>query len=712
MYRGPVVSVLAAMVATSMAVKPPHIVFIVSDDLGYNDVSFHGSTQIPTPRLDALAHSGVILSHYFVQPVCSPTRATFATGRHVIHTGVYDPMNGGSGVLSRNFSLWSNGFKALGYSTHAVGKWHIGMSSWRFTPLERGFDTYYGYLGGGENYWTHVDGPAIELFDGKNPVTNASCTSYGSNINTCPVQYYSADLFTERACDIITTVAAQGDPLFLYLAYQSVHSPDQAPQYLIDKFNGTIANAHRQTFAGMVAALDLGVGQVVDTLTSAGIFDDTLLVFSTDNGGPADGFNSNMACNWPLRGMKRTLFEGGVRGVGFVRGVGIQSPGRVANGYVHAADWFHTLLRVGLFGANGSAPAGGSAAAIRGLLPASEPPFEQGDGMDVWDYLRGAAPQSPRTEVLHEAHPQGSTEGNGAALRVGDLKVVIKTGSSWSRGSGIGTNDGWYGGPQSSDNVSGSYCINPADVPHLSVTCGPPPKDLVDGFPCEKNNSLPCLFNVTADPCEQVDLSAALPDQLAAILARLAVYQQAAVPTNVTANPDGGKCPYVAEVNGVKAWVPCENNGSRPLPPGPPGPGPSPPPGPAPGPPPPDAFELEHGGQCLTDSLSLSSCTNIDNGGSKIWYNRPDGNVKNALMADKSCLKVFENEAEQGGCSSWTELHLGVCRQDNNSMSLVGDEIVSNMCPGKCAAASTNGNLRLSDCSGSGVTGWSVGSPL
>eukprot|EP00037_Helgoeca_nana_P029573 m.354548 g.354548 ORF g.354548 m.354548 type:complete len:293 (+) comp28002_c0_seq24:18-896(+) len=214
---------MAVATADSDGAKLPSIVFIVSDDLGYNDVSFHGSTQIPTPNLDGLAHSGAILSHYFVQPVCSPTRATFATGRHVIHTGVYDPMNGGSGDLSLNFSLWSNGFQKLGYSTHAIGKWHIGMSSWRFTPLERGFGTYYGYLGGGEDYWTHVDGGAIELFDGRDPVTNASCAeTKGGNINSCPIRYYSADLFTERAVRVINDAATEEAPFFLYLAYQSV----------------------------------------------------------------------------------------------------------------------------------------------------------------------------------------------------------------------------------------------------------------------------------------------------------------------------------------------------------------------------------------------------------------------------------------------------------------------------------------------------------
>eukprot|EP00040_Diaphanoeca_grandis_P017190 m.89338 g.89338 ORF g.89338 m.89338 type:complete len:724 (-) comp26286_c1_seq1:235-2406(-) len=689
-------------VQTSTQNSRPHIMFIVSDDLGYNDVSFHGSSQIPTPNLDALAHGGVILGQYYVQPVCSPTRATFMTGRHVIHTGVYDPMNGGSGDLSLNFSLWSDGFQKAGYATHAIGKWHLGMSSWRFCPLERGFDSYYGYLGGGEDYWTHVDGGGVDLFDGKTAVTNSSC----DDGNACSAEkFYSANLFTSRAIRVIEEVGATSKPMFMYLAYQSVHSPDEAPQHLIDGFNASIPNLHRRTFAGMVAALDLGVGAVVNSLKAEGLFDNTLLIFTTDNGGPADNFNSNMACNYPLRGMKRTLFQGGVRGVGLIHGVGITTPGKIADGYVHASDWFHTLLRVAIFGVSDNNVTN-SSASIRTLFPSTEPPFQEGDGVDVWEYLSGAMESSPRVYVLHEAHADNSTDGNGNALTVGDLKIVIRSGSQWSTGSAIGSNDGWYGGPGSSDNQSGSYCVQDGDLPKLFVQCPPPPADIKKGFACENDKTTPCLFNITADPCEHVDISLSNPAALDMMKEKLAIYRATSVEsTTAHPNPDGNNCPYITVVNNVRVWMPCLNNGSHP------NPAPSPPPKPTP-PPPKDAFSMVNSGLCLNaGTLHMGVCDTT----STVWYTGDDGNVTNAIKAEGQCLKILEapptmHEASVQDCQSWKMLHLGVCRQDQNSISFVNGVLSSNLCAHACVGlASDTHGVQLSSCANVNAQGWTEG---
>ena len=190
-------------------------------------------------------------------------------------------------------------------------------------------------------------------------------------------------------------------------------------------------------------------------------------------GGPADGFNGNMACNWPLRGMKRTLFEGGVRGVGLVSGAGLAKKGRgvVLDGFFHAADWMPTILAAATAALPGTAWRDVATAAPR------EPPFLPGDGVDLWPYLSGARGNSSRSEILHEAHAQGSTDGNGNALRVGDWKIVIRSGGQWSTGSHFGSNDGWYGGPNSTDGETGAYGLRVGNSDEdWFVKCPPPPQ--------------------------------------------------------------------------------------------------------------------------------------------------------------------------------------------------------------------------------------------
>lgn len=197
------------------------------------------------------------------------------TGRHVIHTGVYDPMNGGSGDLSLNFTLLPQHLQALGYTCHMVGKvrspavpfhnyvglqtnlmlaqWHLGMSSWRFTPLQRGFETYFGYLGGGEDYWIHGTDTQLDFWNGTAPDFSHTCWQK----NDCPHEFYSTNVFAERAVAVIEAAAKQPKPFFLYLAWQAVHSGGhlqlQAPQDYIDSFNDTapaVLNNKRRELAG------------------------------------------------------------------------------------------------------------------------------------------------------------------------------------------------------------------------------------------------------------------------------------------------------------------------------------------------------------------------------------------------------------------------------------------------------------------------------
>jgi arylsulfatase A-like enzyme len=480
-------------------VTKPNILFILADDLGWNDVSFHGNSQISTPNIDAIGANGAYLNNYYVQPVCSPTRATLLTGRSVIRTGVYDPnLSGNAADLSLNFTLLPQFLKQVGYDTHMVGKWHLGESSFKFTPLKRGFDTYnIGYLGGAEDYFLHGNQNILDFWNGTNYTYEYSCELK----DKCPLEKYSSKIFTDAAIKVLEKYKkndkhpenTQANPFFLYLPMQSVHSPLKAPQAYIDSFNSTVSNPKRRIFAAMVKLLDESVGEVTNALSNFGLLEETIVIFSTDNGGPADFFNSNMACNWPLRGMKRTLFEGGVRGVGAIRGPGINHKGAWLNGLVHVADFLPSLLAHVSSNGNLKEQFGID------LLP--------GDGINVWDYLSGANQTSPRTYLLHEAHPKGSRDGNGAALRVGDYKIVLRSGSSWSVGSKINTNDGWYGGEGSSDpNIEGAYSLpTGSKTQPYTVKCPPPPPDLKKGFACEQGGlgvqtiEFACLFDVKND---------------------------------------------------------------------------------------------------------------------------------------------------------------------------------------------------------------------
>lgn len=392
------------------------------------------------------------------------------------------------------------------------------------------------------------------------------------------------------------------------------------------------------------------------------------------------------------------------------------------------ADWFHSLLRLALQGVAASEAGSGCAAdftkPVFALLQDDEPPFQLGDGMDVWDYLRGAVPTSPRLEMVHEAHPQtsaGKGDGNGEALRVGDMKIVIRSGGQWN------AHDGWYGGPGGTDfNTTGSYCYNASNhdaVPPDSVSrvgratfpptvvCPPPPASFTKGFACEADKTSPCLFNVSADPCEHVDLSqdAQYKAVLSTLMARLQEYRDTAViSTAAHPNPDGRSCPYIARALAadgapMQAWMPCNNDGSLPLPPW----GPTPTPTPAPG----SGAALKHlaTAQCLGAELTMVAC---DGAASRVWHTGKSGALE---VSTTQLLKVLEQKSTSGSCATWTTLHLGPKRDSDaaNSFTLASIDgeattVKSGECSGQCLGL--NGTTAaLAECDGgAGTDGWSL----
>jgi arylsulfatase A-like enzyme len=286
--------------------KKPNILVIVGDDMGYADVGVQGCKDIPTPHLDALAKSGVrFTSGYVSGPYCSPTRAGMLTGRYQQRFGhEFNPAAGPNQGLPVTETTIADRMKAAEYRTALVGKWHLGSSADR-VPQKRGFDEFFGFLGGAHDYFK-----SMGVLRGSEPAGEKA---------------YLTDAFSREAVEFIDRNKAQ--PFFLYLAFNAVHTPMQADDPRLKKFAG-ITNPTRRTYAAMMSAMDDGIGQVVGKLNEAKLTDNTLIFFISDNGGPTmKGTTINGSINTPLRGSKRTTLEGGVRVPFF-----ISFPGRIPAG--------------------------------------------------------------------------------------------------------------------------------------------------------------------------------------------------------------------------------------------------------------------------------------------------------------------------------------------------------------------------------------------
>ena len=294
------------LAGTALANAPkPNIVLILADDLGYADVGFNGCTDIPTPSLDALAASGVRFDQGYVSAsVCGPSRAGLLTGRYQQRFGCGEnppeegwpdnPRCPDAGVpLSEQ--LISELLKPVGYQTGHVGKWHMGMAK-QLRPNQRGFDYYYGFLNGAHSYvkaekeWQ--SSPAFW------PIFR----------NNEPLDYegYLTDTFTDESVGFVER--NKDEPFFLYLSYNAVHAPWQAPENVARRVEH-VENLKRRTYAGMLVSMDDGIGRVIQALKDNGVYENTLVVFLSDNGAP----KGSAASSAPLRGNKGDTYEGGTR---------------------------------------------------------------------------------------------------------------------------------------------------------------------------------------------------------------------------------------------------------------------------------------------------------------------------------------------------------------------------------------------------------------
>lgn len=288
--------------------KQPNIVLLFADDAGYADFGFHGSNIMKTPHLDKLAKEGITFNQAYVSdPTCGPSRAGLMTGKYQQRFGFEE--NNVPGYMSKNSGADGNDMgipldevtmgdylKKQGYATAYYGKWHVGGAD-RFHPLKRGFDEFYGFRGGARSYFAYSKAPASHL--------DLMERNFGEMIEP---PAYLTDVLADEANDFIERQVKQNKPFFAFVAFNAVHTPMEATPEDLAQFPELTGK--RKTVAAMTLALDRASGKILDKLASLGVADNTIVVFTNDNGGPSD---RNASDNAPLSGTKSNHLEGGIR---------------------------------------------------------------------------------------------------------------------------------------------------------------------------------------------------------------------------------------------------------------------------------------------------------------------------------------------------------------------------------------------------------------
>ena len=373
---------------TTAAETRPNIVFILADDLGWHDVGFNGRKEWKTASLDKLASQGTVFKRWYVGAVvCAPSRAVLMTGKYTIHNGV----TANNADLPADQTTIAQELKKQGYRTALFGKWHAGRArkGKQSHPLDEGFDEFIGYHDA-IHAWEHFP---KDLWFGRErkPVTNV---------------FYSATFMADRAIEFLQKQKDQ--PFFLYLPFIEPHLHIEAPAQDVAKFKGKFPEADpnkplNATYAAMIYRLDLEIGRVMKALDELGLAKSTLVVFTSDHGATFEVRNQGTAAfhdsNYPFRGQKRTLWEGGVRVPAIVRWPGKVPSGKTSSEIIHNIDVFPTLL----------AAAGGT--------PASNLKLDGQNMLSVW----AGKEKAPERTLFWEWRSEGNTQL--AAMR-GDLKLV------------------------------------------------------------------------------------------------------------------------------------------------------------------------------------------------------------------------------------------------------------------------------------------------
>jgi arylsulfatase A-like enzyme len=362
---------------------PPNVVFIMADDLGYADVSCYGRPDISTPNIDSVAAKGVrFLQAYANSAVCSATRTALITGRYQyrLPIGLEEPLAGRDVGLPPGHPTLPSLLKKAGYGTTLVGKWHLGVLP-KFGPLQSGYDHFYGFRGGAVDYYTHAAGND-DLWDDDVQVHQMG---------------YLTDMIGNRAVEVVNGYAKSGRPFLMSLHFNAPHWPWEAPgdQAESERLRGKSLNdfdgGTQKTYQHMIQEMDLQIGRVLETLNANGLAENTIVIFTSDNGG------ERFADTWPFTGRKTELLEGGLRIPAIISWPARIPQGRTTDQVAITMDWLPTLL------------------AATGV--SSNPAFPP-DGMNLLSMLaQNAAPVERKLFWRYKANAQ-------RAARDGDYKYL------------------------------------------------------------------------------------------------------------------------------------------------------------------------------------------------------------------------------------------------------------------------------------------------
>jgi arylsulfatase A-like enzyme len=380
----------------------PNVLFVLADDLGWGDVSCHESL-IRTPNVDRLMSQGIELGQHYVQPMCTPTRASLLTGRYPSRFGPLSTFPSNRPVLPDGYQTIASVFRDGGYDTGLFGKWHLGSSP-RFGPNQFGFNHSYGSLAGGVDPYNHRYKRGEYSF------------TWHRNGELVTEDGHVTDLIADEA---INWMESRSAPWFCYVPFTAVHAPIKAPQHWIDQYaseqydDDPLKDASFKRYAAYTSQMDYVVGRMVESLERTGQRDNTIIVFSSDNGSivaaPLDGTDLYpgwqeasplLGSNLPYRGQKAQLYEGGIRTPTLINWRGTLESGRMDHP-VHVSDWMPTLTN------------------LVGIEPATDPRW---DGQDIWPLISGGDATGDRQIYWN------FRAGAGLCIRSGDWKL-ISTGS-------------------------------------------------------------------------------------------------------------------------------------------------------------------------------------------------------------------------------------------------------------------------------------------